>query len=272
MRLSWGKIPLALLGHPAVRRAEREGHRGLEWMPWIILFAILADDDGRLTVGRQAAEPQDIAPLLPGATLAAVRTCLGSMRKLGFLLEKRGGVLQLSDEMRCFSSGKPSDQPDAVRKRVAKHRDRKRAHASSETPAVTPGNALHVTPEKRREDETRGDKNNPSASDTAAGKHETWLTPYADLWRKHYGGDMSIGPAIRPLAKLRAEHGDEETLRRWGHYLANTSGNFANAARFAATWGTWIEPTPLSPPRNAKKSAAEQSIANTAVALRGLVE
>lgn len=113
---------------------------------------------------------------------------------------------------------------------------------------------------------TKARTTKPSAPKAAAVKRATWLTPYADLWRKHYGGDMPTGPAIRPLAKLRAEHGDEETLRRWDNYLANTSGAYANAARFAATWATWAEATPRSPPGTRKLSAAEQSIENSRIA------
>lgn len=67
----------------------------------------------------------------------------------------------------------------------------------------------------------------------------TWMTPYAEAWREQYQGDMSIGPATRPLSKLRETHGEEETLKRWRHYLAATEALYANAARFAATFGMW---------------------------------
>jgi hypothetical protein len=68
---------------------------------------------------------------------------------------------------------------------------------------------------------------------------DTWITPYAEAWREQYQGEMSIGPATRPLSKLRKDFGEEETLKRWRHYLAATEALYASPARFAATFGTW---------------------------------
>lgn len=53
---------------------------------------------------------------------------------------------------------------------------------------------------------------------------------------------MPSGPAVGPLRKLIRQHGEEETFRRWGIYLAATEGRFAAVAKFAATWGDWEAP------------------------------
>jgi hypothetical protein len=70
----------------------------------------------------------------------------------------------------------------------------------------------------------------------------TWLTPFADAWRTRYGGEMSAGKAVRALSQLVERHGADEVLRRWGIYLAATAAEYANAPKFAETWGRWDAP------------------------------
>lgn len=103
---------------------------------------------------------------------------------------------------------------------------------------------------KKKEPTTRTTTPAPSDAGDSAGpeldakppkrdRGETWMTPFADAWCDRYGGDMPIKPAVRPLRALVDEHGADETLRRWTIYLAATEGAYANAARFASTWGEW---------------------------------
>ena len=70
---------------------------------------------------------------------------------------------------------------------------------------------------------------------------ETWLTPYCQTWEEVFGGEMSIGPACKPLRKLEKQHGPEEVARRWRKYCeANQGqGEFASATKFATTFGQW---------------------------------
>jgi hypothetical protein len=67
----------------------------------------------------------------------------------------------------------------------------------------------------------------------------TWLTPFADAWRAKYGGEMAAGTAVRSLRKLVDEYGSPEVERRWLIYTAATPPEYANAPKFAATWGRW---------------------------------
>jgi hypothetical protein len=93
--------------------------------------------------------------------------------------------------------------------------------------------------EGKRETEEGG-----SAATGAAGRkpragRPTWLTTFADAWRAKFGGEMSAGKAVSALSRLVAQHGAEETLRRWDIYLAATAAEYANAPKFAETWGRW---------------------------------
>ena len=79
-------------------------------------------------------------------------------------------------------------------------------------------------------------------------KKVTWLTPYFDAWHTRYGGTMPCGVVAKVLKPLEAEHGPEETLRRWIVYLTSTDGRFVSPARFASTWGEWGRLAPVKAP------------------------
>lgn len=53
---------------------------------------------------------------------------------------------------------------------------------------------------------------------------------------------MAAGAAVRSLKRLVDTHGTEEAARRWGIYLAQTPAEYANAPKFASTWGHWERP------------------------------
>jgi hypothetical protein len=80
-----------------------------------------------------------------------------------------------------------------------------------------------------------------AAGASGAGRtgRSTWLSPFADAWRSRYGGEMSAGKAVKALARLVELHGADEVLRRWAIYLAATAAEYANAPKFAETWGRW---------------------------------
>jgi hypothetical protein len=239
-RYPWVKMSSDILDNPVLMRAAREGHPQVAFLPYIVLFAGKADDNGRLTVGGKPAEPEDIAPGIPGAVPASVRACLAALAEIGFLLEEPGGVLRLADWL--HSSGKPSDQPERVRDRVKNHRQRKRGNppvTPVETRAETRGNALRNATEgdENRVDENRKEK--PSAPGGAAVQRVTWLTPFADAWRDRFGGTMPMGRAAKALKPLLDQHGAAEALRRWRNYLQSAEASYANPARFASTWGQW---------------------------------
>jgi hypothetical protein len=150
--MAWAKLDTDILCDPKLMRAARKGAKGLHLLPWLIAFAKEADDEGRLTVGGEPAEPEDIADLIPGVTPRMVAECIDSLSRIKVLVPD-GGALKLAAWERR-SGAKPSDSKEAIRERVTAHRERKRNAVD-----VTPGNALQVddgnATEKRREEKSR---------------------------------------------------------------------------------------------------------------------
>jgi hypothetical protein len=62
----------------------------------------------------------------------------------------------------------------------------------------------------------------------------TWLTPYLDIWKKEYGGDLAPGQAAKTLAPVRKALGDPEALVRWEWYCRSTPGQYASPSHFAS--------------------------------------
>jgi hypothetical protein len=167
--MAWAKLYTDILGDPKLMRAARKGLKGIEFLPWLIAFAKEANDDGRLSVGGEPAEPADFAELIPCATRKNITDCLKSLEKIGVLSRETEGNASKSDSFLRFSawerrSGvKPSDSPSAISERVQRHRERAKNAQPQSLPAVTPeppaaqegdGNALqgvscNATEEKR---------------------------------------------------------------------------------------------------------------------------
>jgi hypothetical protein len=153
--MAWAKLHTDILGDPKLMRAARKGARHLYLLPWLFAFAKAAEDDGRLTVNGTAIEPEDLVPLIPGAGIRSIRACLLEAEEIGVLVRDPDAALRLTSwEKR---SGKPSDAPESVRERVARHRALKREVTPPSSPPgnalqVTPGNAIEVEGEKRREE------------------------------------------------------------------------------------------------------------------------
>lgn len=146
------------------------------------------------------------------------------------------------------------------------HRDEKPStlpapgeHGAATVPAATstaPNGRLATSDERIATSDEK-----PPALPRAPKQPAPWLGRFGAAWRERYGGKMPTGPAVGPLRTIIAAYGEEEAFRRWAIYLGATAGSFANAARFAATWGEWDHPPPLV--RNgAKPSTAEQMTAS----------
>jgi hypothetical protein len=136
--------------------------------------------------------------------------------------------------------------------------------AVPESPGTTPA-PLHASPPPRHLDTKTPrhlDTQTPNTDPPAPSARVSWLTPYCVAWKLQYGGDMAIGPATKPLAALRSEHDEAVVLGRWRNYLAATGAQYANAARFAQTFGQWdhngagMRP----PPRLTKQEIGRQTL------------
>ena len=176
--MDWCRLHTEILGDPKLKRAARKGAEQLHLLPWLFAFAKQADDGGRLTIGKQAAEPVDLAELIPCVTQAQVRQCLRELVEIGVLAIDSDGAHRLTawDKRQT----KPSDSRSAVAERVRRHRSRQQGEGVTDrvTSGVTgnaPGNdggnadgnaARNATEEKRGEEkrveEKRGEQPAPA--------------------------------------------------------------------------------------------------------------
>lgn len=158
---SWVKLHTDILGDVKLMRAARKGATDLELTPWLIAFAKLAEDGGRLTVGGEAADPEDIAALIPGIEAARVASCMIGLQAAGILERETDGVLRFAAWERR-AEAKPSDSKEAIRQRVTAHRERTRRAKPSETPCnappETPCNALQGSEGNATEVEVEGEE------------------------------------------------------------------------------------------------------------------
>jgi hypothetical protein len=177
--MAWVKLHDDILGDPKLMRTARRGGQELVLLPWLLAFASKAADHGRLSVGVTAAEPEDLAYQIPGVTAAQVEACQRALVAIGVLVADDDGCLRFARwEDR---QAKPSDSKSAIRERVQKHRNNKRAERNA-PPAlqgdtgdkkaprkggVTPRNAT----DKRRGEEKREEAEkrvSPPSGDPAA--------------------------------------------------------------------------------------------------------
>lgn len=120
--MAWLKLHDEILGDPKLMRAARAGAKELHWMPWLLAFARKANDEGRLTVGGEKADPQDISALIPGAKPKAITRALAELLALDILIEDTDGALRFAQwDYRQFRA-KPSDSRPAVAARVRRYR------------------------------------------------------------------------------------------------------------------------------------------------------
>lgn len=146
----YAKLWTDILGDEKLMRAARKGAKHLVILPWLFAFAKKVDDNGRLTVDGEPAEPDDISALIPGVTPRQVAACFEELERIKVLVRDDDGALCLAAwEHRSGSGSKPSDAPESVADRVRKHRQRKR-QATADSPNETPSETRSVTPDVTR--------------------------------------------------------------------------------------------------------------------------
>lgn len=168
--MAWAKLHTDILGDPKLMRAARKGAKGLQLTPWLIVFAKQANDGGRLTVGEDAAEPADIAVLIPGATARAVADCQASLMAIGVLVTDPDGALRFAQWERR-SGAKSYDPPEKVKERVRQFRDRNRnaspvtSHVTGDvTRSVTDVTPVEVEVEVEKEEEQKESRADDAAT------------------------------------------------------------------------------------------------------------
>jgi hypothetical protein len=251
-------------------RAERRGARHLFVLPWLFAFAKKVDDDGRLSVDGHPAEPVDIAYGMPCITTKEVERGLAELEDIGVLTRDDDGALRFTSWDRRSGHAKPSDEPDAVRQRVAKHRAR-RKHGD-----VTPRNASDVTPgnggeleleiEQEIEQEREQDGN---AAHTRDGDSIAAEKTLAESLRNTAGDHW---PDVRRFLESRKR----ETRPAWIREMAKLIGpgsQFSSADLAGACADALALEEPLSGPHALRafiaKCALERTSATTAAAIGG---
>jgi hypothetical protein len=141
--MAWAKVHTDILSDPKLMRAARKGMAGLALLPWFIVAAKQADSDGRLVVGGEPMDADDLAEMIPGVTAAEVATALQSLTELGVLVEDNGALRFVAWHPR---QAKPSDSKEAIRERVQRHRRRREGERRGRNAPVTPTCNAEVTP------------------------------------------------------------------------------------------------------------------------------
>jgi hypothetical protein len=247
--MAWAKLHTDILGDPKLMRAARKGARDLLYLPWFIAFAKLADDDGRLTVGGEPADPVDISALIPGGKANAVRASLASLEAIGVLV--RDGDALCFARWSVRSEAKPSDSASAVAERVRRHRERVKAsegnangNATSNARDVTPGNALHETPDNATE-KRRGEKRRVRGEESGAVTASApWVAELRARWMLRVGRVSAAG-VQRELGEAVELHGAEKILGAIDRYAEDriAVSKPAKLAWFAEEIAGWVART-----------------------------
>ncbi len=155
----FAKLWTDILSDPKLLRAARKGAKHLHLLPWLIAFAKLADDNGRLSVNGEPAEPEDIADGIPCVTPRQVAQCIAELEQLGILVLSEGDDVVRFATWEQRNRAKKSDSAEAIRDRVAKHRKRKRdgddGSGNALQGGVTKTTEQEIEQEKEKEREQR---------------------------------------------------------------------------------------------------------------------
>ena len=71
-------------------------------------------------------------------------------------------------------------------------------------------------------------------------KKNTWLTPFNEIWKQHFGVDMAFGKAGMSLKTIVKQYPVDDICRGLDYYLDKTEARFANLPNFAEKAGLYI--------------------------------
>jgi len=213
------------------------------------------DREGRLP-GEPLAIKGMCCPLREQLSPGIIETCLGELRDAGLLVWYQVGAAQfvqlpgfgkhqrgarLEREAPSRLPGPEDEGAEEVRPTPPNSGQLRQSPPKSGKRRVSKGKRSEVKGSKAKGSEEAPDADAPAGGrDTK--KRETWITPFAEVWKDLYGGSMPIEPNLRPLKNAVESLGADEALRRWENYLSATPGRYANGARFAATLNDWASP------------------------------
>lgn len=273
--MAWVKLHTDILSDPKLMRAARKGARHLVLLPWLLAFAKHADDEGRLSVNGEPAEPEDIAETIPFCTRNQVERAISELKTLGILIEDGSFLAFARWDVRA---GGWSDTKEATRDRKRRQRLKGKSH-DSDTNDVTRDNPVtsrdgHKQIEKEKEKEKEVEKNPVAPDGAVAGNaRPNWVSDFGDDYRRVRRGTPSyptIGKSIKPLID---EHGVAVVRPAWLRFLESQKAQYG-VPYFARNFGDFLDPT-RAPPNgiaNGKRWNAGEATFRNARAALGLDE
>lgn len=254
------------LDDPKLRRAAKRGRKELELLPWLLLWARVHGEDGRLEVDGDAVDASLIADSLPGVTTRRVKIAIASLEAEGILTRDDDGVLAFA-AWETRNESFPSDTKEARRDRKRKSRERLAASAdesaesrapepSRDVTAVTSRDVTNVTRgEEEKEEEEEQDSRPAVVTSRPEPRPEpqppdpppranSWTARLAQAWTDHVGtvNPGRLGKALKPIV---ARHGEELVAKAIAHYgntlLEEERMRFASPEDFARTARQWID-------------------------------
>lgn len=195
----YAKLWTDILGDEKLMRAARKGAKHLVLLPWLIAFAKKADDEGRLTVGGEAAEPDDIAAMVPGVTTRQVAASFDALERIGVLTRGDDGILAF-EKWRKRNWMAPSDTADQTRDRKRKERDR---HRESHDPGHEDSHD-HVTTARSRDVDKDKDRDLDEDKDACtAGASASEFDRAWSEYPRRAGGNSRHDAALAWDARIR---------------------------------------------------------------------
>lgn len=177
---------------------------------------------------------------------------IGSASTDGQLYELQvdGGAIawELLETRRATARQSQADRTEAARRSVgqtASLSDRPLVSGTDRASVAQTAVGLWDRPEAVCGTDTQNPSSKPSTKpkDIQAtpgnGSKVTWLTPFFDLWKNQYGGEIPVGQACKALKPLVDKHGSPTVEKHFRNYLQTTAASYASVSKFAQTFGSW---------------------------------
>jgi len=102
-----------------------------------------------------------------------------------------------------------------------------------------------VTPNNKDNNKDKDNKKTKVGKKPSSRGMPLWMAPFAEIWKKAYGGNLSIDPSLRPLSSVIKEYGKEKAIAGFRQYCSITPGQYASVHNFSSRAGIYINPEDL---------------------------
>lgn len=174
--------------------------------------------------GRYHADPRLVLagclPLVRQATVNLVIAWLGDLEKAGLI------TTYAADNGRKYLE---------INKFGQRTRAEKSKFPDPSTQVVGQVSVKCQTDARQPRSESESDTKSETETDKASDKppRVTWLTPFGEIWTKHYGGELAYAKASKSLQSVIKAHGTEKALAAWERYCSTVEITYASPAHFS---------------------------------------